>query len=219
MSKDLDFIKNEKGPWGKIFVDINYAIDHISPFIEEKNLNRRKYYIKKDILKKYMELLSTAESELSSKKSFFSFFKDNKYEGLLSSYKNDHLNDFNQLKNCDKCACLNCIKDCNFNSCLGCKSGSYIKKCDKNKINVTVYENWTLDLTNDNTCTRNKYKVLGTLQDCQLDRFYIVLQNVLDSNEKFILHYYPGISEDSYGEITDGGEFDFIVETFEGRDL
>ncbi|SHE66497.1 DUF1292 domain-containing protein [Clostridium fallax] len=219
MSKDLDFIKNEKDLWGKIFVDINYAIDNISPFIEEKNLNRRKYYIKKDILKKYINLLDSAESELSFKKSFFSFLKDNKYENLLSSYKNDHRSDFNQLRNCDKCACLNCIKECSFNSCLGCKSGSYIKKCDKEKINITVYENWILDLTNNNTGISNKYKVLGTLEDCQLDRHYIVLQNIMDSNDKFILYYYPGISEDNYGEITDGEEFDFVVETFEGKDL
>ena len=40
----------------------------------------------------------------------------------------------------------------------------------------------------------------------------------INSKEKFILHYYPGISEDTYGEITDPEEFDYIVSTYQSLD-
>ncbi len=33
-----------------------------------------------------------------------------------------------------------------------------------------------------------------------------------------VLYYYPGIKEDSYGEITDAEEFDFVVETFQNAE-
>ena len=51
----------------------------------------------------------------------------------------------------------------------------------------------------------------------KLDRKYIIIENI-KSKEKFILYYYPGISEDSYGEIKDAQEFDFIVSTFQSVD-
>ena len=220
MNNDLEFIKEEKEDIGKVFVDINYAIDNVSPFLDKQVLNRRKYYIKKEVLKKYIDMLNSSEIDSSKKKSFFSsLFKDNSSLNKLHAYKDEHREDFTQLKNCSKCACLNCVKDCEFNTCLGCRPGSFIKKCDKEKINITCHENWVLDLTNNNTGKQNKYKVLATMQDCELDEQYIILQNIMDSNDKFILRYYPGISEDEYGEITDTQEFDFIVETFEGRDL
>ena len=221
MSNDLEFIKEEKEDIGKIFVDINYAIDNVSPFLDKQVLNRRKYYIKKEVLKKYIDMLNSAEIDSSKKKSFFSNLFNSRGNSLnkLNAYKNEHREDFIQVRNCSKCACLNCVKECKFNTCLGCKPGSFIKKCDKEKINITCHENWLLDLTNNNTGKEAKYKVLATMQDCELDEQYIVFQNIMDSNDKFILHYYPGISEDEYGEITDPKEFDFIVETFEGRDL
>lgn len=217
---DSNFIDNEKKYWGKIFVDINYAIDNVKPFITEKTLNNRKYFIKKSVLKNYIDLIDTTENNTNNKKSFFTLFLNtNKSNDILIKYKNDNKSSFTQLENCSKCACLNCIKDCNFSSCLGCRSNSFIKKCDKEKINITEYTNWILDLTNNDSGNESRYIVLGTLEDCQLDKYYIVLENISDSNNKLILYYYPSIKEDSYGEITDGEEFDFIVETFEKRDL
>lgn len=210
MSRDLNFIQQEKDYWGKVFVEVSYAIDNVAPFLNEKTLKIRKYYGKRDVLKRYIDLLEGAESEVP--KSFFSgIFKSNKAEDLLTDYKKDHREDFTQLDNCSKCKCLNCVKECNFNSCLGCKRGSYIKICDKEKLNITKHDNFTIDLTNNSTGITSKYKVIATLQDCKLDRQYIVIENLYDSNEKFILYYYPGISGDDYGEITDGEEFDYIV--------
>ncbi|GIM29190.1 hypothetical protein CPJCM30710_18560 [Clostridium polyendosporum] len=219
MSRDLEFIKQDKDRWGKVYIDISYAVDNVAPFLSEKTLKIRKYYSKKDVLKKYINLLESAESE-NTKSSFLKgLFGGNKYETLLTSYKRDYSEDFDQLEKCSKCACLNCIKECNFNTCLGCRRNSLIKKCDHEKINITYHDNFTLELTNNNNGRASKYKVLATLQDCELQRQYIIIENLFDNNDKFILYYYPGISEDSYGEITDSKEFDFVVETLESANL
>ncbi|MDZ7548707.1 peroxide stress protein YaaA, partial [Clostridium perfringens] len=41
------------------------------------------------------------------------------------------------------------------------------------------------------------------------------IETIQDSNDKFILYYYPGISSDEFGEITDENEFNLIVQTYE----
>jgi hypothetical protein len=213
MGKAEEFLKSEKDKYGRIYVDINYAIDNISPFLEKDSLRKRKYVSKVSTIKKYTEAIETAELEIK-KSSFFSRISNDKYVDLIKSFKRDNLETLNQLEKCSQCRCLNCTADCEFDSCMGCKSGSNIVSCDHRKINVTKHDNFILNLTNDKTGGSDRYFVLATLQDAVLNRKYIIIENIL-SKEKFILYYYPGISEDNYGEITDGEEFDFIVSTFQ----
>lgn len=213
MSNTIDFINKEKENIGKVYTDITYAISEISPFLDESFLKKRKYYSKLPILKEYMDMIN--DEEYASKNKKFSFFRKDDTISNLNKYKQNNLEAFNQFQNCSKCSCLNCIKECNFESCSGCRSNSYIKSCDKNKLNVRFHSNFILDLTNNNTGKASKYKVLATLESCDINRLYIVLENIYDSNDKFILYYYPGISNDDFGEITDEEEFNLIVETFE----
>jgi len=213
MSKDMEFLKNEKDRYGKMYVDLTYAIDNIAPFIDSKELNNRKYVAKLPVLKKYIDLIEAAQGELSKKNVFSRFFSDNKYIDLLNTYKRDNMETLSQLENCSRCVYRNCMED-KFDGCLGCKSGSRIVYCDNKKISVRLHDNWMLNLTNDRTGAVDKYNVLATLQDIELDRKYIIIENLI-TKEKFILHYYPGISEDSYSEITDPEEFDFIVSTYQ----
>lgn len=213
MSKADEFLKNEKNKYGKVFVDINYAIDNVSPFLDEPTLKRRKYVAKLSVLKKYIELLQAAESEIN-KGGFFSKFGNDKYIDLLNDYKKDNIEILVQLDKCSKCKCLNCTADCKFDSCLGCRDNSNIAFCDHKKINVSTPTNFTLDLTNNKTNMNDKYIVLAVLQNVETDTKYIVIENII-TKEKFILYYYPGISEDTYGEINDPEEFDFVVSTFQ----
>ena len=213
MSNTIDFINKEKDSIGKIYTDITYAISEVSPFLDENILRKRKYYSKLPILKEYMEMLH--EEEYSAKNKKFSFFKKDDTILNLTDYKQNNLEAFNQFNNCSKCSCLNCIKECKFKSCSGCRFNSYIKNCDKSKLNVRFHKDFILDLTNNNTGKASRYKVLATLENCEDDKLYIVLENLTDSNDKFILHYYPGISSDEFGEITDENEFNLIVETYE----
>lgn len=218
MGKNIYFINGEKSTWGKIYTDIAYAIDEISPFIDEEDLKKRKYYTKAHVLQDYMKQLNSAESEVS-KKSFFSIFKSNNSSiELIQDYKAKNISIFKQLEKCSKCQCLNCSFECNFYGCESCRENSLICSCDKKKINVRKFDNFTLDLTNNDTGTASKYKVLAVLEDCELERQYIILQNITHSEDKMVLYYYPGIKEDTYGEITDAEEFDFVVEAYQQAD-
>lgn len=213
MSKADEFLKSEKNKYGKLYVDINYAIDNVSPFLEESTLKSRKYVAKASVLKKYIDLLQATESEIS-KGGFFSRFNNDKYIDLLNDYKKDNSESLNQLEKCSKCKCLNCTADCKFDSCLACRDNSCTVFCDHKKANVSKPENFILDLTNNRTGGNDRYMVLGILQDVELNTKYIIIENII-TKEKFILYYYPGISEDSYGEISNPEEFDFIVSTFQ----
>ena len=215
MGKNFEFIESEKNIWGKVYTNIAYAIDEISPFIDEDDLKKRKYYTKAHVLQDYIKSLNSAEAQ-SNKKSFFSLFKNNNTDiTLLQDYKAKNIKTFDQLKKCSNCKCLNCSSECNFWGCESCRENSRIVSCDKKKINVRKFDNFTLDLTNNDTGQSSRYKVLAVLEDCVLERQYIILENLDKSEDKMVLYYYPGIKEDTYGEITDAEEFDFVVEAFQ----
>ncbi len=218
MSKVQDFIDGERDYYGKMYVDINYAIDNISPFLDKKTFNNRKYTVKLPVLKKYMELLDSAEGE-SKKNGLMNIFKSDKQLDSLNSYKRDNKESLSQLEKCSKCACLNCTVECKFDSCLGCRPHSKIVFCDHQKINITFHDNFILDLTNNRTGKADKYKVLATIQDCLLERKYIIIQNIVSAQDRFILYYYPGISEDDFGEIEDAEEFDYIASVYESVNI
>lgn len=213
MGRAEEFLKKEKERYGKVYVDLAYALDNISPFLEGNELNKRKYVTKLPVLKKYIDLIESAEREVHKKGGFLSFFNDDKYIDLLNSYKNDNTAALNQLEHCSRCEHRNCTEDI-FDGCLGCRENSRIAYCDHEKINVTFHDNWILTLNNDRTGEIDRHKVLATLQDVQKNQKYIIIHN-LRTDEKFVLYYNPGISEDSYGEISNPEEFDFIVSTYQ----
>lgn len=217
MASDIDFINDERQYWGKIFTDITYAISEVSPFVDEEQLRKRRYVVKIGVLKDYITMLDNTEFD-SKKKSFFNMFKANDRIEKLRSFKQQNFQAFKQLENCSKCQCLNCSFECKFNGCQSCKEGSFLKTCDKEKFNLRCYNNFTMNLTNNDTGRDNKYKVLGTVENCELDKLYILLENVIDSSDKLVLYYYPGIKNDEFGEITDADEFDSVVEAYQEAD-
>lgn len=215
--KDIDFINEERRYWGGIYTDVAYAISEISPFVSERDLNIRKYFLKSSILQEYTKLLDSAEADCK-KKSLFSMFKSNPSITLLQDFKAKNRETFTQLEKCSHCECLNCAFDCNFKKCSSCRSESMICFCDKERVNVRKFNNFTLDLTNNDNGSSSKYKVLAVVEDCTLNNLYILLENINNSGDKLVLYYYPGIKEDSYGEITDAAEFDFVIETYQSAE-
>lgn len=213
MSRTEDFLKCEKDRYGKAYVDISYAISNISPFLDEPILKRRKYVAKLDSLKKYMDAIDAAEREIG-KSGFLGIFSSDKYIDLLTEYKTDNNEALTQLEKCTGCACLNCTANCKFNSCLGCRRNSSIVQCDHKTINITKHDSFYLELTNNNTGETDQYFALATMQDVDKDKKYIIIQ-ATKSEEKFILYYNPGISEDTYGEISNPEEFDHIASTYQ----
>lgn len=217
MKRDKSYIEEERALWGKYYTDIAFAINEIEPFVDEKELRKRKYYSKFGIMKDYIKLLDDVEVD-SNKKSFFNAFKSDDRIEKLRAYKDKNRIVFKQFENCSKCSCLNCVAECKFKSCSGCRENSFLKTCDKEKINVRYHKHFQIDLRNNDTGAKNTYKVLATLEDSELDNLYIILENVRDSGDKLVLYYYPGLREDTYGEITDVEEFDFVVETYQQAD-
>lgn len=213
MSKAKEFLESEKSIYSKIYIDITYAINNVSPFLENDILKQRKYVSKLPVLKKYINSIESAENELK-KGNFFNVLKQDKVVDLIRDFKNQHSDTLSQFKKCSKCKCLNCSADCKFDSCLGCKDNANVIQCDHKKINIVRPDTLLIDLTNNKTGKSDKYLVLAILQDIELDRRYIIIQNSINK-EKFILYFYPKISEDDYGEITDPEEFDFIASTFQ----
>ena len=207
MGRAEEFLKHEKERYGKVYVDLTYAVDNISPFVDKEDLNRRKYVTKLPVLKKYIDLVESAEREAHKKGGFLN------YIDLLNSYKKDNFEALNQLEHCSQCVHRNCTES-KFDGCLGCRENSKIVYCDHERINVTFHDNWILTLNNDRTGDVDRHKVLATLQDVIKDQKYIIIENIR-TDEKFVLYYYPGITEDTYGEIGDAEEFDYVVSTYQ----
>ncbi|MFQ9979206.1 DUF1292 domain-containing protein [Clostridium cadaveris] len=210
-----EFIEKEKDSFGKVFVDINYAIDNISPFLEKDELSKRKYVIKLPVLDKYIDMLEASETSSNKKKGLFSMFKGDSSISDLESYKSKNIESLNQLVTCSTCKCLNCVAECKFKACSDCRRNSHTNYCDHERFCVTFHDNFTLDLTNNGTGRRNKYKTLATIKDCNLDKRYILIENIVDKDDKFILYYYPTLSGDEFGEIEDVNEFDTIAGIYE----
>jgi hypothetical protein len=208
-----EFLKKEKEHYGKIFIDINYGIDNIIHFITEEELARRKYTSRIPILKKYINAIEAAEKKAGDH-GFLSMFDNDKYTDLLQGFKKDHKEELAQLEKCSICKCLNCSAECKFESCSGCRVGSRVVVCDHHKNNVVFHDEFIVDLTNERTNADEKYMVLATLENIEKDKSYIVIEGI-HNKEKFILYYYPGISEDNYGEITDEKEFASVVSAYE----
>ena len=119
-----------------------------------------------------------------------------------------------QADKCNKCTHLKCPPGCKLVNCLDCRQGSWVAYCDHKKISVRLHDNFTLGLNNDRTGTNERYKVLTTIEDVEKDRQYIITEGLV-SREKFVLYYYPGLIEDSFGEISDEEEFNYIVSFYE----
>ncbi|MDP4144242.1 MAG: DUF1292 domain-containing protein [Bacillota bacterium] len=215
MSKTQEFVKSEKDRYGKIFADIAFGVDNISGLIDKQDLNNRKFTTRIGVLKKYLQLLDSAEAESKHKSFLSNLFSGDKYVDLLTDYKREHREDLTQLENCAKCECLNCTAQCKFDSCNGCTQGRRVVYCNHQSTNVSIDNSGKpLELTNNNTGESDLYKILAYIQDAKKDKRYIIIENTSNA-ERFILYYYPGISEDTYGEITDEEDFNFAASAYE----
>lgn len=214
MHKLDDYISREKEGYGRIFSDITYAQNEIEPFLDPKVLKIRKYYAGLPVLARYMELLGSVKAD-SAKQGFMGMFKGNNYISILEDFKADHSEVLWQLEKCHKCKCLKCTKECGFDTCLGCKEGSKVIDCDHENKNAVVFDNYIIPLNNDSTGITNNFEVLAVMQDLQEDKRYIFLEGI-GNDEKYVLYYYPGISDNKYGEITDPEEFDRVIAAYQG---
>lgn len=213
MSKIENFIQQEKESYGKVYTDLAYAIDKVSPFLEPGVLNNRKYYPKIKVIKKYIELLNSTNTETKSK-GFFRGFGNDKYITLLEDYKKDNKEDLEVLKSCQNCQCLNCVSQCKFDSCDGCSHYGKVAYCDKKRVSVFTYDNYCINLENQDTGNDDSYNVLAIVQDVLKDKRYIIIETI-NRDEKFVLYLFPETRGDRYEEITNEEDFNFAIESYQ----
>lgn len=211
MGRAEDFIKKEQDDLGSLLYKVNGAIAEIAPFIEEETLKNRKYYSRLDTLKEYTRFLDVMMGK-EKKDGIFGFLNDSRRITEIEKEKRKYILHIKQIEKCTECKCLNCIKTCKFDGCEGCREKAFVRECDKEAYNTVFHKDFILDLDKDGRSSR--YNVLATMQNIEINQRYIIIQDI-NSGEKFILHYYPGISNSDYGEITNPDEFDFVVKNFE----
>lgn len=107
--------------------------------------------------------------------------------------------------------------------CNRCEAGKgcRIASCDNKTNAVYLFRNKKIPLVNNKTGREDMYTVLGVVQDLEAKKYnsdlpdygqlYIIIE--LDG-ERFTLYFYPGISDDGYGEIEDVEDFNFATEAF-----
>lgn len=206
-------LNSEINEYKKIYTDIIFALDEIKPFVDDKTLNKRKYIKIIADLKKYIKMLEDHQRK-EKKRTFinkiFSSNENSLYQ--IEQFKAENTKKFNQLKDCSKCKCFNCTLDCKMESCNRCEPSGKVKSCDNKTNSVYVFKDKKIYLANDRTGETNLWSVLGIIQDLEYNQYYIIVEL---KDEKMVLYYYPGISEDEFGEISDIEDFNFAIECFE----
>lgn len=209
VNKIKDFTSHELNKYQDIYTKIMFEVDEIRPFLPEEIIQNRRYVSKLNQLKAYIDKIKEADCKAEKTGILQS---DEKYKEELLRFKNSINQDLDKMEKCMNCACLNCINEsCQFNSCLGCRQSARVKYCDKERNTLIEFDNWILELTNNDTGSENRYMVLAVVEDLEFEEMYIMLENIKDGSDKLVLKYSTGIKEDTYGEITNPEEFDQIV--------
>ena len=210
------FIDSEQADNGKLYSDVIFALEEIEEFVPKEQLSDRKFVEYLPVLKTYLDMLQTAEVDNNSKGTFGKFFRSNSSEGaVLENFKTQNLHKLNQIRSCVKCKCLTCPSECIMEGCNRCDKSGKVAKCDKKTTAVYTFTDKKLELNNNKTGENDTYNVLAIVQDKGYNQFFIIIEL---RGEKFVLYYHPGISEDTYEEITDVEDFNFALKAYEQVD-
>lgn len=211
MSMDK-FIEIEKEDYGKLYADVIFALEKLDGFVTKEELLKRKFYENLPTLEAYIKLVKDAEIEQNSKGKLAKLFASNSQEKILEDFKQENYEKLERTRNCVNCECINCLSECVMEGCNRCWLGGKVASCDKKTTCVYTFKNKKIELNNDKTGETDMYNVLSIVQDKEYNQLFIIIEL---SGEKYVLYYYPGISEDTYGEISDVEDFNFALGAFE----
>lgn len=215
MDKFDELLEKDKCLYSSLYLDINNAIDKIEPFIDKSQINKRFFFKNKDLLREYLDILIAAEKDVNSKSFFKKSATKNTNLKLIESYKSKHLNTFKTLKQCTDCKCFSCIDNCKFDSCDSCINEGRIVSCDKTRTSVSIFDNtYKIDLRNNDTNSIEYFNVLGIVQDIKNDQRYILMENI-NTNQKMVMYLNYTVRGQEYGEIKNGEDFDYAIESYE----
>lgn len=202
-------INQELADYKQLYATLIFGIDDVDGFLEKADLDKRRCIKLLPVLTEYKEMLENAVGDGKHKAEI---------PDSLLSFRQQHLQELEKLKDCAECKCLKCARDCNMSGCNRCDPGCKCKivSCDNKKAAIYTFDNKTVDLKNNDTGGFENLKALAVIEDLEYKQLYIVLER---GSEKVIMYYYPSIKEDSYGEISDLEDMDFAVKAFENRHL
>ena len=211
------FIEKEAADSGKLYADVIFPLEEIQEFVPKEQLKERKFVEYLPVLKAYTDMLKKAEINNNGKGTVGKFFSWNdSQQTVIEKFKAENIEKFDQIRSCVKCKCLTCPNECIMEGCNRCDKSGRVAKCDKKTICVYTFTTKTLELTNNKTGRPALYNVLSIIQDKQYNQLFIIIEL---NAEKFVLYFYPGISEDTYGEITDVEDFNFAFNSYEQVEL
>lgn len=210
------YIETEAAEYGKLYADVIFALEEIEEFVPKEQLRARKFVEYLPVLKEYLELIKNTDRDNKGKSMLGKLFNGGNDLDKIKEYKEANLEKLQQIKSCTSCKCLNCASECIMEGCNRCEKSGRVAKCDKKTSCVYTFSDKHLELSNDKTGEIATYKVLSIVQDREYNQLFIIIEN---SEEKFVLYFYPGISEDTYGEISDVEDFNFAIGAFEKVDI
>lgn len=210
------FIDSEQEDYGKLYSDVIFALEEIEEFVPKEQLAERKFIEYLPVLKTYLDMLKNTEVDNNSRGTFGKLFHSHSSaEETIEGFKAQNFDKLNQIRSCISCKCLTCPSECIMEGCNRCDKSGRVAKCDKKTTAVYTFTNKKLELNNNKTGENDIYNVLAIVQDKGYNQLFIIIEL---RGEKFVLYYYPGISEDTYGEISDVEDFNFALNAYEQVD-
>jgi hypothetical protein len=207
------FIEKETEDSGKLYADVIFALEEIGEFVPKEQLQERKFVEYLPVLKRYIDMLKDAEIDNHDKGVFGKLFSwNNSQSAVIEKFKLENVEKFDQIRSCVNCKCLTCPSECIMEGCNRCEKGGRVAKCDRKTTCIYTFTGKKLHLTNNKTGEPNVYNVLSIVQDKEYDQLFIIIEL---NGEKFILYFHPGVSEDTYEEISDVEDFNFALNSYE----
>ncbi|MBC8059410.1 MAG: DUF1292 domain-containing protein [Clostridiaceae bacterium] len=211
------FIEKETADYGKLYADVIFALEEIEEFVPSEQLRERKFVEYLPTLKAYMDILKNTEIDNHTKGVFAKVFGNSDSQAaVIEKFKSENVEKFDQIRSCVNCKCLTCSNECIMEGCNRCEKSGRVAKCDKKTTCIYTFTNKELQLTNNKTGEDSLYNVLSIVQDKEYNQLFIIIEL---NREKFVLYFYPGISEDTYGEISDVEDFNFAFSAYEQAEL
>jgi len=200
ITKPTNATKDELAVNKELYAKIVFGNDDVQDLLDKEEFKNRRCVRFIPILKEYVDLLAAND-----------IFK-------ISVFKQTHNEDLTKIKDCVDCTCLHCTRDCAMSGCKGCDINHKCKvaSCDNKVSAVWTFADKTIELQNNKTGRNERLKVLATIQDLEYKQLYIVLDQ---NGERVVLYYYPSISGDTYGEITDTDDLEFAAKALESAYL
>jgi len=207
-----NFVEKEISDYGKLYADVILSLEEIEDFVPSEQLRERKFVEYLPTLKTYIDILKNTQIDNHSKGTFAKIFgNSDSQDSVIRKFKAENVEKFEQVRSCVNCKCLTCSNECIMEGCNRCEKSGRVAKCDKKTTCVYTFTAKELSLTNDKTGEDNIYNVLSIVQDKEYNQLFIIIEL---NREKFVMYFYPGISEDTYGEISDVEDFNFALNSY-----